>query len=128
MNNSIGLTLNPGERDTDNNFVDSNKGSISATVKDDEGNPLVGVEIQLQDPASGDTVATVVTDSNGAYTFPEVEPGTCMLVEKNPNGYPGNVSNYDSDSVNNGDDGSGSGNANADNKIPVVLMPGEDDI
>ena len=127
MNNSIGVTLNPGERDTDNNFVDSNKGSISGTVKDDEGNPLVGVEIQLQDPASGDTVATVVTDSNGAYTFPEVEPGTYMLVvEKNPNGYPGDVSNYDSDSVNDGDDGNGE--ANADNKIPAVLMPGEDDI
>ena len=121
---------NPGERDTDNNFVDSNKGSISGTVKDDEGNPLVGVEIQLQDPASGDTpVATVVTDSNGAYTFTEVEPGTYMLVvEKNPNGYPGDVSNYDSDSVNDGDGDDGNDKANADNKIPVVLMPGEDDI
>ena len=45
MNNSIGATLNPGERDTDNNFVDGNKGSISGNVKDDEGNPLVGVEL-----------------------------------------------------------------------------------
>ena len=43
----IGVVLNPGEKDTDNNFVDSNNGAITGTVQDDNGNPISGVPIQL---------------------------------------------------------------------------------
>jgi uncharacterized surface anchored protein len=121
--NSIKVTLKEGETDAGNNFVDSNNGSISGTVTDDQGEPLGGVEIQLQKPG-GSVVATTLTGSNGAYTFPEVEPDTYVLVEKNPPGYPGDVSDYDTKP----DGDAGEDVVNADNKIPVILKPGEDDV
>ncbi|KAI2514320.1 oxidoreductase [Fragilaria crotonensis] len=120
--NLIKVTLKPGELDSDNNFVDSNNGSISGTVKDDEGKPLAGVTIQLQNP-NGTIVATTTSGSSGAYTFPDVEPGPYVLVEKNPDGYPGDVSDYDTTP----DGDAGDGVVNADNKIPVTLQPAEDD-
>ncbi|KAI2514176.1 protein of unknown function DUF11 [Fragilaria crotonensis] len=120
--NLIKVTLKPGELDSDNDFVDSNNGSISGTVKDDEGKPLAGVEIELQKP-DGTVVATTTTGTNGAYTFPDVEPGSYVLVEKNPAGYPGDVSDYDTTP----DGDAGEGVVNADNKIPVTLEPAEDD-
>ncbi|KAI2514321.1 protein of unknown function DUF11 [Fragilaria crotonensis] len=120
--NQIKVTLTEGENDDGNNFVDSNKGSISGTVKDDEGKPLAGVEIELQKP-DGTVVATTTSGTNGVYTFPGVEPGSYVVVEKNPAGYPGDVSDYDTTP----DGDAGEGVVNADNKIPVTLEPAEDD-
>jgi serine-aspartate repeat-containing protein C/D/E len=76
--NSILVTVKPSEKDDGNNFVDSNNGSISGTVKDDNGNPIVGVTVELKD-ASGNTIDTATTTANGGYVFNEVEPGeyTC---------------------------------------------------
>jgi protocatechuate 3,4-dioxygenase beta subunit len=74
----IGVTLKPDEKDTDNNFVESNNDAITWTVKDDNGRPIAGVPIQLQliDGATAIVVATTTTDSNGAYKFIEIDPGT----------------------------------------------------
>jgi hypothetical protein len=44
----IGVTLKPDNKDTDKNFVDSNNGTITGKVKDDNGNPIAEVPIQLQ--------------------------------------------------------------------------------
>jgi 5-hydroxyisourate hydrolase-like protein (transthyretin family) len=47
-------------------------------VKDDNGNPIAGVPIELQriEGSTAIVVGTTTTDSNGAYKFTEVEPGT----------------------------------------------------
>jgi hypothetical protein len=42
--------------------------SISGTVRDSSGQGLAGITVQLLD-ASGDVLATLVTDSKGHYTF-----------------------------------------------------------
>ncbi len=78
MDDLIGVTLKPDEKDTDNNFVESNNDAITWTVKDDNGRPIAGVPIQLQliDGATAIVVATTTTDSNGAYKFIEIDPGT----------------------------------------------------
>ena len=60
MNNLIGVTLNPGEKDTDNNFVDSNKGLISGSVTDEDGKPVKGVTLTLTD--SDNETFTKVTE------------------------------------------------------------------
>jgi serine-aspartate repeat-containing protein C/D/E len=120
--NLIKVALKAGELDSDNDFVDSNNGSISGTVKDDKGKPPPGVEIQLQTP-DRTVVATTTSGSDGTYTFPSVEPDSYVLVEKNPDGYPGGVSDYDTSP----DGDAGEGVVNADSKIPLILQPAEDD-
>ena len=87
-------------------------------MTDDQGEPLAGVEIQLHKP-DGTVVAATLTGSNGAYTFPEVEPDTHVLVEKNPTGYPGDVSDYDS--VTDGDAGEDVVNADLTQKALKML-------
>ena len=63
----VGVSLKPGENDDGNDFVDSNKGSISGGVTDEVGEPLKNVTLTLTKP-DGSTITTV-TDSNGGYTF-----------------------------------------------------------
>jgi protocatechuate 3,4-dioxygenase beta subunit len=50
VDDTIAVTVKPGEDERDNDFVDSDRGSISGSVKDDKGNPLVGVTIVLKTP------------------------------------------------------------------------------
>ena len=47
VDNVIGVALASGEHDVDNDFVDSDNGSISGTVKEDRGRPLAGVLLTL---------------------------------------------------------------------------------
>ena len=122
VDDTIGVKLEPGEKDTDNNFVDSNNGAITGTVKDDNGNPIPGVSIQLQNSRAG-VVATTTTDSNGAYKFTEVEPGTYKVVETNLPSFPLNVFDYDTTDDNDPE----VGDKVTDNVVGVTLNPGETD-
>jgi hypothetical protein len=95
------VTLNPGEEDIDNDFFDSENGSISGTVTDDQGNILSNVKITLETSTETD-IQTTVTDSIGKYIFASViEPGQYFVVlEEHPAGYPSNISEQDSTPAN----------------------------
>lgn len=63
----------------------------------DEGEPLLeGVTVNLIDAASGETVATATTDSDGQYQFVAVVPGTYNIDVVPPAGLQGNSANPDS--------------------------------
>ncbi|MEL6391095.1 MAG: carboxypeptidase regulatory-like domain-containing protein, partial [Bacteroidota bacterium] len=77
---TIAVTLEPGEDDEDNNAVEEQLGTISGVVLEDTDNddigdtPIEGVEITLTDDDSGETFTTT-TDANGEYLFEDLEPG-----------------------------------------------------
>ena len=119
--NKISVVLQPSEIDKNNDFVDSNKGSISGSVTDDAGNPLVGVVLELKQGTT--TVATTTTNPDGTYTFPNVVPGVYTVIETNPTGYPSNVRDYDT--IPDGD--VGDTDTIPDNSILVTLEPSEED-
>jgi hypothetical protein len=75
VDNEIRVTLQPGEAEDGNNFVDSTtKGTISGNVTDPNNVPLPGAMITLKD--SGDNVvATTMTGSDGTFEFPHVQRG-----------------------------------------------------
>ncbi len=102
IDSSIGVVYLPGENDNNNDFVDSDNGSIFGTVTEDQGMPLVGVTLTLT-TSVGVTVATTATDSNGAYIFSNMEPGAYFVVETNPVAFPSNVK--DEGSTPDGDSG-----------------------
>ena len=91
-------------------------------VSDDQGNPLSGVTIELQAP-DGTVIDTTTTDGSGNYIFADVEPGDYNVVETNPAGFPGNIS--DQDSTPDGD--AADSDTTVDNVVGVTLNPGEDD-
>jgi CobN/Magnesium Chelatase/Carboxypeptidase regulatory-like domain len=112
--------LEPAKNDNGNNFVDNNNGLISGTVKDDKGNMLEGVKIELQKP-DGTVVKTTTTNRDGVYVFSEVEPDTYVIKETTLAAYPLNISDYDAS-----DDGDVTDpNRAIDDEIGVVLNPGE---
>ena len=67
--NSIKVTREECETNSGNNFVfaDSINGSISGTLTNHQGKPLVGIKIQLE-KLDGNVFATTLTGSNGPYT------------------------------------------------------------
>jgi hypothetical protein len=64
--------------------VSAYSADLAGTVTNGLGQPVAGVQIQLQD-GSGKAVAQQLTDSTGHYGFTELTPGTyeCVL---NPSG------------------------------------------
>ena len=94
VDNKVGVTVEPGETDTGNDFVDSDNGVISGTVKDDKSNPIPGTLITLKD-ATDKVVQTTTTDSNGVYVFENLEPGDYTIVESNSPEYPGDLRDFD---------------------------------
>jgi len=131
--NNIPVVLEAGEADLDNNFVeDPFVGYITGEVREDIGNPVPGVTIQLwndldndgvQDP--GGLIATTTTDAMGAYAFNDQEPGFYVVVEVQPSGFD-DISDYDGTTGPDDPDGDDSAQG-VDNNIPVTLMPGETD-
>lgn len=122
----IGVTVKAGETDSGNDFVDSNNDSIIGTVKDDNGNPLSEVPFQLSkmNPDGSYTAfLTTKTDSKGAYSFDDLEPGDYRVVETNLDAYLKNVS--DNNTTNDGDPTDTK--TAVDNTIGVRLVPGETD-
>ncbi len=80
-----------------NNFVDSNKGSIAGNVTSADGIVLSNVLVTLLGSNSV-VIATTSTDTNGKYLFAKVPPGDYVVIETNPTDYPSSVSDKD-DSV-----------------------------
>ena len=76
MNYKIKVTLETREESKENNFVNSDNGSASVAVSDENGNKLPLVEIKLLDSTLA-IIRTALTDEIGAYIFKEVEPGDC---------------------------------------------------
>ncbi|WP_145418058.1 SdrD B-like domain-containing protein [Planctomycetes bacterium K23_9] len=84
-----------GERLTQYNFCEVEPASIGGyvyvdsdgdCVRDADEPPLAGVTIELRD-ASGNLVATQVTDADGQYQFDNLAPGDYSVFEQQPNGY-----------------------------------------
>jgi large repetitive protein len=53
---------------------------------DPSDTPIVGVIIQLQD-TNGVVIATTTTGADGRYSFPDIEAGSYVLVQIQPDGY-----------------------------------------
>ncbi len=135
VDNTIAVTTTPGEDDTDNNFVEETLGEISGTVSlddDDDGtpdSPQAGVTVTLTEDLNNNGVAdpgepqtTTTTDSNGEYSFPNLEPGDYLVTTTDPtNGQ----SVSDEDESNDGD--AGDTDTTVDNTIAVTVTPGESD-
>ena len=128
---TIAVTLEPGEDDEDNNFVEEQLGTISGNVSEDLDNddiadaPISGVTITLTDEDSGAT-QTMVTDVDGNYSFIDLEPGEYTLTEQPESEIdPDYVDVFDGDES--PEDLDDAVDALNDDTIAVTLEPGEDD-
>jgi len=127
----ISVTLEQGENDSDNNFIEEQLGSISGTSlldtnNDDIGDvPVVGLEITLTHVGSGVSIITT-TDGNGNYKFESLEPGEYTVTFQDESEIdPSWVDVFDGDES---DDGDASDSIiDQDDMIFVSLVPGEDD-
>ena len=132
--NVIPVSIQSGETDDGNNFVEEPQGIVSGTVTqdidgDESGDtPIAGVIVQLFEDTDGDgiadgpVVATTTTASDGSYSFPNVSSGDYVIVESQPAGL-GTVT--DEDITSPSDDIANS--LSNDNAIPVTITPGETD-
>ena len=132
ITNSIAVTVDSGESDTGNDFVDEQTGSISGTVSEDTvgGTGIAGVTITLTNTDTS-TAITTTTASDGTYSFTDLAPGNYQIDETDPGTY---SSLSDEDSVD--DDSGASGTDNTDNdsnsdgnnnQLTVALGAGESD-
>jgi serine-aspartate repeat-containing protein C/D/E len=89
------VTIAWGQAGTEYNFGELKPGSIRGQVvvstdpecdPDDGEPPIAGVRIDLLD-ASGNVVATTLTDANGEYAFTGLRPGIYSVAEHQPAGY-----------------------------------------
>ncbi|HJW27960.1 MAG TPA: SdrD B-like domain-containing protein, partial [Saprospiraceae bacterium] len=130
--NMIPSTVDPGESDDDNDFIEHPLlGNITGYVNDDGGAPINNITIQLYNDTNADgnpdgaAIATAITNSSGYYQFTGVEPRHYVLVEINPPSY-SDVSDYDHTTTPPDLDGDDSAQG-PDNNIPVGLGPNETD-
>ncbi|HJW31530.1 MAG TPA: hypothetical protein VJ508_20010, partial [Saprospiraceae bacterium] len=130
--NEIPVTLDYGENDNDNDFIDAPQpGIISGYVNDDANAPINAVHIYLYHDSNADgnedgaPIDSVWTDTNGFYQFTGVVPGRYVVVEKNPLYY-GDISDYDHSTSAPDTDGDDSSQG-PDNDIPVLITPAETD-
>ncbi|MDP0490080.1 MAG: SdrD B-like domain-containing protein [Verrucomicrobiota bacterium JB023] len=103
LDNLIPVSVNAGETDTGNDFVEEQPGSITGTVRADLDHdavgdePLAGVTVTLKNAAGEDIDSdpvtkgvqptTAVTDSEGRYEFTNLLPGDYLVVESDLAGY-----------------------------------------
>ncbi len=88
------IRLQGGEDSVRNDFAEYLPVSIGGKVKvnitgdceNPQNPPLAGVTIYLLD-ASGNVVATAITDADGKYKFTNLRPGTYSVREEQPLGY-----------------------------------------
>ena len=86
--NDIPVTLEPGEEDDDNDFVeDPAVGEISGYVLNDLGGAMSGVDVALfpdfneDGVQDGSAIAIYTTDFTGYFEFTQIEPFSYVLVE-----------------------------------------------
>ena len=131
--NSIAGTVDIGETDLHNDFVEEQLGSWSGNVSKDTNNNgtgdenLVGVTIRLYtdpngdgNPSDGVWVGITTTDSSGNYSFTNLTPGDYVAVETQPAGLLNvseNEGGSDNDKPNNG----------ITNAIAGTVSPNEND-
>ncbi|MEI8243513.1 MAG: SdrD B-like domain-containing protein, partial [bacterium] len=116
--NQIAVTLGSGQAATDNNFLDTQPGSITGSVLEDfNGNGVAdagdtigvsGATVALQ-TTNGTPVATTVTSAGGEYQFTAVPPGDYVVVETDLSGW---LSTADTGGTN-------------DNHVAVTLTSGQ---
>ena len=92
----IPVTLTSGLVSTNNNFYDTHPGSIAGNVLVDvngngiadsnDTNGIVGVTVTLQ-TTGGVVLAATLTSASGAYSFPNLLPGSYVVVETNLSGW-----------------------------------------
>ena len=129
VNNEIPVTLAVSENDRDNNFVEVGLGAIAGYVrKDTDGDglgdvPIPGVLIELKD-LTGTVISFTNTDGNGFYVFLDIPSGDYELVQTDAPGYQ-DVSDQDTSVDATDPDGA---DGIVDDKIPVTLAPGEQDV
>ena len=98
--NSIAGTVDAGENDANNDFVEEQLGSWNGNVSEDINNdgigdnPISGVTIRLftdpngdGNPSDGVLVGTTTTDTNGNYSFTELVSGDYVAMETQPSNY-----------------------------------------
>ena len=132
--NTLAVDLVSGESDTGNDFVDEQAGTISGTVEDNSGNPLVGVTITLKDGAGGDIDSdpdtsgtqptTTITAGDGTYSFTGLASGNYQVQETDPTNY---TSVSDGDSTTDGIDDDTANTDTNDNLLNITLLAGETD-
>ena len=137
--NAIPVSVNAGESDTENNFIEAEPSSISGRVLEDIDNDnagdvgIEGVILTLVsdtgepidadgDASNGVQPVTATTNSNGEYVFEGVLFGDYGVLETQPSGF---ETISDGDETVPGDDAPNSDPS--DNFIPVSLTPGESD-
>ena len=133
----ITATLNAGENDTDNDFIEiALVGKISGVVAEDtnggtasKDNPIASVSIALFKDANNDGIpqlsefyAATATNANGAYSFSNVVPGNYIIQESQPANF---VDVQDGDETIDGD--SADGLFDKDNLIFVYVDSEEAD-
>ena len=128
VDNIIMATVNPGEADMDNDFVEQALTSIWGDVTaDSDGDnlgdaPLEGITITLKDAASN-VIAIEVTDADGKYDFVGLPAGDYIVEQTQPADFR-DVS--DEDESPDGD--AGDSDTAVDNSITVTTTPGEADM
>jgi hypothetical protein len=112
------------------NFCIPEPATISGIVVDDNGDPLAGAVVTLQNldgttalDLNGNPI-TITTGPDGTYLFEDVPPGDYNIVENDPSGY---VSDSSSDNTNDGVLDGETGAGTDENTIPVSIIGGEDD-
>ena len=134
--NTISATVDIGENDVDNDFVEIAAGAWTGNVSQDttgDGNgdtnlANVGIELFTDpngdgNPADGVSVGTTTTDGNGNYSFTNLFPGDYVAVETQPAGLL-NVSENEGGADNDQNEGAPTLN----NVITGTVDPGETDV
>lgn len=70
---SIGVIVEPGEMSTVELSLSQITGTITGVVTDTDGNPISNATVTVAD-ATNTSVATVITNADGSYTIPQLDP------------------------------------------------------
>ncbi|WP_281846996.1 carboxypeptidase regulatory-like domain-containing protein, partial [Olleya namhaensis] len=95
VNTTIGQTVG----DATNDAVNACLGSVSGTIVDENGDPVSGVVVTLDDGDAATVDPTVTTGVDGTYEFTDVPAGDYTIVET----VPANTDVVDGDTTDDGD-------------------------